>query len=334
MGKYVKYTDEQKEAADAVRISDILDREGEKYGKWGRQFQWLRHDSVVFSGSKWFRHSEGEGGRAIAFCRKFLNMGFTEAMEYLLDFCPSVMKADENATGLPLNEKGERNGVERLSKEQPKDKAEEVKALEIPKANSTMKCAYHYLIKERRVDPAVVSFFAKEGTIYEEASWHGVVFLGKDSEGKVRHAHVRGTQDNQAGKFRMTVEGSDSRYGFGYAGPGNVLYAFEAPIDLLSFLCLYPKDWKGNSYVALNGVSGNAIFQFLKEHDQVSCVVLCLDADEPGEKACQRLAEELTLAGIRDVRRLSSIHKDWNEDLVKKAGGLAKGGITCSPSQV
>ena len=90
MGKYVHYSDEQKEAANSVGISEILDREGEKYKKWGRSFCWLRHDSVVFSGSKWFRHSEGEGGRAIGFCKKFFGMKFQEAMEYLLDFRPEM----------------------------------------------------------------------------------------------------------------------------------------------------------------------------------------------------------------------------------------------------
>ena len=43
----------------------------------------------------------------------------------------------------------------------------------------------------------------------------------------------------------MNEEGSDSSYGFGYSGKGNRLYVFEAPIDLLSFLTLYPKKLAG-----------------------------------------------------------------------------------------
>ncbi len=44
-------------------------------------------------------------------------------------------------------------------------------------------------------------------------------------------------------------------------------------------------------------------------------MVLCLDNDEAGEKASLRIAKELREIGVTDVRRLSSIYKDWNEDL-------------------
>lgn len=310
MGRYVHYTNEQKEAANSIRISEILDREGEKYKKWGREFCWLRHDSVVFSGSKWFRHSEGEGGRAIGFCKKFLGMKFQEAMEYLLDFRPEM----RNGLGGGSEVKRERGSANKTEKNKEEDMREAEHAeLGLPPENETMKCAYRYLIKERHLDPEVVSFFAREKLMYEDATWHGVVFLGKDKDGNVRNVHVRGTRDDY-GKFRMTCEGSDSSYGFGYAGSGNLLYAFEAPIDLLSFAS-YRRGWKNDSYVALNGVSGNAIFRFLEEHVNVTGVMLCLDNDEAGEKASMRIAKELRERGVNDVRRLCSIRKDWNEDL-------------------
>ncbi len=303
MGIYVRYTDEQKEAANSVRISEILDREGEKYRKWGRQFQWQKHDSVIFSGSRWFRYSEGEGGRAIGFCMKFLGKSYPEAVEYLLKFRPEFGEC-LTSSDVKLKKNSEKNSAENS----------QAKDLKLPEANKAMKNAYRYLIKERHLDPDVVSYFSREGTIYEEKEWHGVVFLGKDPNGEVRHAHVRGTMDGAHGKFRMTAEGSDSNYGFGYAGKGNLLYAFEAPIDLLSFIS-YRRGWKNDSYVALNGTSDHAVFQFLEDHPNVTGVVLCLDNDEAGEKASLRIAKELREKGVTDVRRLSSIYKDWNEDL-------------------
>ena len=331
MGGYVHYTEEQKEAANSVRISDILDKEGEEYKKWGRQFQWLRHDSVIFFGSKWFRHSEGEGGRAIGFCMKFFGKTFPEAVEYLLEFCPWIARGipakklsedSRESAKKSLNNLSEDFGkftkkpLTNSSEDFDEFKENSLTNLQLPKANPTMKNAYRYLIKERGIDPSVVSYFAKNGSVYEEETWHGVVFLGKDSEGKVKNAHVRGTQDREFGKFRMTVEGSDPHYGFGHVGAGNTLYAFEAPIDLLSFVSMYPKDWQMNSYVALNGVGDSAILRFLKEHSGISNVVLCLDNDAAGEKACKRIAEDLTEAGVTDVRRLVSHGKDWNEDLI------------------
>ncbi len=37
------------------------------------------------------------------------------------------------------------------------------------------------------------------------------------------------------------------------------LFVFEAPIDLLSFLCLFKKDWQKQSYLALGGVGEKAL---------------------------------------------------------------------------
>ena len=369
VGAYVQYTEEQKEAANAVPICAILDKEGESYKRRGKEFQWIRHDSLIFSGSKWFRYSEGQGGQAISFCKKFLNMTFAEAMEYLLEFCPSAsanpkenekicatlpetkVQAVRQNTMERFQENTKENSKENMNEntmESRKEITESTGAqqagsreLVLPERNETMKCVYWYLIGKRHIDKTILSYFVREDMIYEEAKGHGVVFLGRDPEGKVRHAHVRGTKDTERGKFRMTVEGSDSRYGFGHAGAGNILYAFEAPIDLLSFLCLYPKDWKKNSYITLNGVCGNAIFQFLKEHPAVDSVVLCLDSDKAGEKACLRLTGELKEAGFCNVRRLRSSLKDWNEDLLQRAEENrewelemnGKGESTCSLQQ-
>ena len=55
-----------------------------------------------------------------------------------------------------------------------------------------------------------------------------------------RYAHVRGTAD----PFRQDITGSDKSYPFRYEGNGNQLFVFEAPIDLLSFICLYPDVYK------------------------------------------------------------------------------------------
>lgn len=342
MGRYVRYTDEQKRAADSVRISEILDAEGEKYNKWGKQFQWQRHDSVIFVGSKWFQHSEGRGGGAIEFCKTFMGKSFPETMEYLLDnFRPEANEArktkdakmgkNERAKGhaddaLFANHDGEAKSHGRASPEL----SEGEPSVLVPKANATTKNLYRYLIKERGIDPTVVSYFVRSGGMYETEKGHGVAFVGRDENGKVRNVHVRGTMDGERGKFRMTAEGSDLKYGFGYQGEGRTLYVFEAPIDLLSFLCLYPRDWMKNSYVALSGVSGQALFHFLVTRPDVTSVVLCLDNDEAGWKACVRLSRELTETGYQDVRRLASQAKDWNEDLINRG----REECLCSPSLV
>ena len=49
--------------------------------------------------------------------------------------------------------------------------------------------------------------------------------------------------EERADPFRQDIAGSDKSYPFRYEGNGNQLFVFEAPIDLLSFICLYPQDW-------------------------------------------------------------------------------------------
>lgn len=95
----------------------------------------------------------------------------------------------------------------------------------------------------------------------------------------------------------MNEDGSDSSFGFGYAGEGNKLYVFEAPIDFLSFLTLYPKNWKENSYIVLNGVAEHAMLQMLKDYPNLDTIILCLDHDPAVIEANGRLAEILKLNG-------------------------------------
>ena len=120
--------------------------------------------------------------------------------------------------------------------------------------------------------------------------------------------------------FRLNQEGSEAAYGFGYKGTGNRLYVFEAPIDLLSFLSLYPDNWQENSYITLNGVAEHAMLQALKDNPRLDTVVLCLDHDPAGIEACGRLAEILVRNGYGAVKRLQSACKDWNEDLKGRYG--------------
>ena len=95
------------------------------------------------------------------------------------------------------------------------------------------------------------------------------------------------------------------------------LFVFEAPIDLLSFLCLFKKDWQKQSYLALGGVGEKALLRFLSDRPNIKTVYLCLDSDEAGNDACSRLAE-LVPEGLT-VHRLIPLFKDWNEVLQHRA---------------
>ena len=98
---------------------------------------------------------------------------------------------------------------------------------------------------------------------------------------------------------------------FCYRGEGERLFVFEAPIDLLSFLCLFKKEWQKQSYLALGGVGEKALLRFLSDRPNIKTVFLCLDSDEAGNDACSRLAE--LMPECLTVHRLVPLYKDWNE---------------------
>lgn len=247
-------------------------------------------------------------------------MTYPEAVTYLLngETGEIIRGGSRNAqrTGNRRKEiqgKRTKNETEKQSGQKPTERKER-KELVPPQKNDNMKRVYAYLLQKRHISREVLSFFAKRGTLYESADHHNAVFAGVDKDGNIRHIHKKGT--NSEGKsFRINEEGSDPAYGFGYAGRGNKLYVFEAPIDLLSFLTLYPKNWQENSYVVLNGVSEHAMLRMLSEHPNLDTVILCLDHDPAGIEACGRLAEILAKSGHTQVQYLRSSYKDWNEDL-------------------
>ena len=87
-----------------------------------------------------------------------------------------------------------------------------------------------------------------------------------------------------------------------------------------SFLTLYPKDWQKHSYIAMNGVYENAVLTAFKNHSNLSEIVLCVDNDEGGIEAVDRLRDILAENGYTDVKRIAPEYKDWNEVLKAKNG--------------
>ena len=106
-----------------------------------------------------------------------------------------------------------------------------------------------------------------------------------------------------------------ARYSFHFAGGGEVLYVFESPIDLLSYITLHMNDWQTQNYVACCGTAFTPVEQMLRTYPQIRQVYLCLDNDEAGHNASERMEGYLHAEGISTMR-LVPVRKDWNEDLV------------------
>lgn len=303
---YIPFTDEQKVLANSVNLEEFLRMRGEKLECVGREHKLIyydssgKHDSITLRGSTWFDHKNQVGGGAIKFMQEFYDMDFQTAVQELL---------------------GQR--VTPLSHSPPKAIAkEEKKEFRLPQANTNMHRVYAYLIKQRFIAPEVITHFAKQHTLYEDKEHHNAVFVGIDENGVPRQASKRST-NSYGNSFRITCQGSDTRYSFAHFGESKRLYVFEAPIDMMSFLTLYPKEWQKHSYIDMNGVYENAVLTALKNHSNLSEVILCVDNDEGGIEAVDRLKDILTENGYTDVKRLAPKFKDWNEVLKAKNGALA-----------
>ena len=282
------YTQEQIDHANQADLVSFLQSQGERLIRAGNEYRWKRHDSLTVRGNKWYRHSQSKGGAPIDFVMEFFSKSFTEAVELLTGEKGAALPPDRPSPA-PLSN------------------------FRLPPRNTDNRTARNYLTAARRIDEDVSGFFFSTGDIYEEAAHHNAVFVGRDENGIPRYAHSKGT----AGNFRLDVKGSDKAFNFCYRGEGERLFVFEAPIDLLSFLCLFKKDWQKQSYLALGGVSEKALLRFLSDRPNIKTVYLCLDSDQAGSDACSRLAE-LVPEGLT-VHRLVPLYKDWNEVLQHRA---------------
>ena len=294
---YIHFSEQEKELAKQADIVRFLQVHGEQVMRTGKEFAWdSPAGKVTIRENQWYSQYEQTGGGAVKFLRKFFGMTYPEAVRSLL---------------------GESAGQEirAAGKEKPKP---EPKNFSPPPPHSDMRRLYAYLLNERGIDRDIIHAFTHEGLLYEDADNHNVCFVGKDDTGTVRHLHKRAT--NPLSDFKGNITGSDAEYAFHYTGKSDRLYVFEAPIDLLAFLTLYPAGWQEHSYVALCSTADRAALRMLKDHPQLKQVYLCLDHDSAGIEGAYRIADSIHSLGEYQVYRLFPEHKDWDEDLKERAG--------------
>ena len=280
------YTQAQIDKANAVDLEKFLRAQGETLVRSGKEYRWKAHDSLTVCVNKWFRHSQSKGGFPVDFVMEFYGKSFPEAVQMLT---------------------GETGEV------QPEADPAPSPAFRLPLRNVTNANILNYLTQERKLSPSLVNFFIAAGDIYEDAAHHNVVFVGRDADGHPRYASSRGIRE----KFRQDAAGAEKAFGFAHRGTDKQLLVFEVPIDLLSFIELFPKNWQQHNYLSLGGVSARALQQFLSERPDVERVFLCLDADKAGEDACKRLAA--LLPDTMSATRIQPCMKDWNDVLVHRA---------------
>lgn len=299
MGKFVYFTSAEKRQANEVDLPSFLLDRGEKLIMAGREYRLVSDHSITVRGPMWYDHAARKGGRAISFVQQFYDKTYPEAVSILLG--------------------RDGQGIIPIAKQEPEP--QEPKPFALPKPYLTMRRMYAYLTKHRCIDRDVVTAFVQEKMLYEDDPHHNCVFVGLDENGEARHAHLRST-GSQGKVFRINVESSDIKHSFHKNGTDRSLYVFEAPIDLLSHITLYPAGWLEHSYVACCGTSIQPVLKLLERQPEINTVLLCLDNDEAGHLASRRMEEQL--AERYTVERLIPTHKDWNDDLTAEEPSYAQ----------
>ncbi|MBR4513794.1 MAG: DUF3991 and TOPRIM domain-containing protein [Lachnospiraceae bacterium] len=335
------------EIAKSVPLTELVVHAGYTPLKRGSKYILREHDSfVIFPNTNSYCHYSrlGSGehctGTTIDFCEGYMNMETKEAIDYLLELAgydknygkqewKEMQIAKETGqrvkggTNAATKRRDETDGMPDQVRVLPQcehlsygddfaafyAEDEEEKKLVLPQANADNKRVIAYLTKTRGIDIAVLNSFLRRGRLYESADYHNCVFVTYDENKVPRYASQRSTVP--ASKFKADVTGSDKSYGFPLHNAGsNKVTVFEAPIDMLSYMSLYPED--KSSKVALGCLSPRALYRFLREYEHIDEVSIMLDDDAPAIKAGERLKEVLTNHGYKvEDNPLRELLKDY-----------------------
>ena len=139
MGTYIHYTDAQKEQANTVDLVELLRQRGEKLLRSGREYRLENDHSITIRGSEWYDHDSRQGGHPVSFVQHYYSMSYQEAVEFLLKGAYPVICSRET--------------------EPPKPFA-------LPPPHQNMRRVYAYLMKQRQIDGAIITHFARKGLLY------------------------------------------------------------------------------------------------------------------------------------------------------------------------
>ena len=300
MSKYIPFTTEQKERAASVDLEEFLRRRGEKLITSGRDKRLASDHSITIRGCEWFDHATEQGGRAISFVKQFYGLSYPDAMSLLL--------GDDLGGSYPAAREKE---------------PEPAKPFTLPAQSESMRRVYAYLLQKRCIDREILNAFVRKKLIYESCEksrdgtkeYHNAVFVGFDEHGVPRHGHKRGLY-TMGQSYRGNIEGSDPKHSFHYLGGDDTLYVFEAPIDLLSYISLFPEGWQAHNYVACCGTSSIPVLEMLRQLSQLQQVYLCMDNDAAGHAASERMGKLLEERGI-SAERLPPPQQDREDEPVQ-----------------
>lgn len=213
-----------KMTANSVNMIELLEKLNEPLKKVGKSKRWIRHPSIAFKDNLWFRHSTKQNGLPVDFLMTFFNHSEKEAIQTIV----KLFKL-KDTTFVPYRE------------------------LYRPPQNDHHHAIEIYLKYFRFIDASLINYFIKHGMLYEESKYRNCIFVGKDSNGDIKHLHRHSIHLANT-IYKGNIPGSDARYSFNVIGKNNQIFVFESPIDLMSYITLNPTCWQDHSYLALCGL--------------------------------------------------------------------------------
>jgi hypothetical protein len=290
-----------------ANLEAYLRDSGHELKKEGCQYRVKNMSGLIVVRNLWYWHSRQQGGNALDYLIRVEGITFREAVATLTPYSEQVICK----TNIHDHANGRADG-EKSTEFSP------------PSRNSVNTRAIAYLIKTRRIKPNVLFPLIQNGLVYEAENTHNAVFIGRDINGADRYAFERSTAPWS--RFRRESLGSDKRYAFSLCVDGgtDAILVFESAIDILSFLSLpsVPKP-QSATYVSLGGLTDNALLRHAAANPS-SEIIFCLDRDEAGIEASERLVSKWLATGHRASQLVLSDAKDWNDKLLSECSAQHK----------
>jgi len=316
-------TKEQAARARAVGVLDyIISYERNNLKRVGSSYRLKDHDSLSINDKGFYWHSRGFGGiTALDYLIKVRGYDFVSAVCQINSEQPleKGAKLDNNQCYQPKTPNPTEikfvNTLTSFSKTITSESIpkSEHQPFNLPRRNKDNYRVIAYL-QNRGIDRDLIMDCLSRGLLYESATYHAAVFLGKDENGEIRFATIRGT----VGDFKCDVQGSSKKFGF-LLPPDNPasreVAVYESAVDCLSHQSLCKQGHLSNFggwRLALSGACTSPLIHFLQHHPVINHCYISTDNDETGNKIAERIAREIP---ISTERSLPIYGKDWNNSL-------------------
>lgn len=307
------FTNAEYEIAREVKALEYARFKGYPIRQIGHYYTMEDHDSMVFNEKgHWFWNSHKISGGALEFCLYYVQLSLPEAVREL---CHYVALTAQQAAPKPQPN----------PQPNPKAEPEQKAAFVLPPKAASFKRLYGYLIYARRLSPEVVKDMVRRKLVYESvkktdngAEYHNACFVSYDNHGQPVGAYQRSLSD-QGKIYKLDVVGSDKSFGWLMQGEAGSVCVFEAAIDAASYATFCQKSGvQHGDLLALGGLGDTPLQKYLEGHPETKAINFCLDVDEPGRQATNRLMVAYQRIGyhVCDQSTGNLSHaKDWNGEL-------------------